>query len=187
MISGLRSLALLLLVLPAHAQTWDLQSLMKELAQVQKSDARFVEIRNIALLTQPVELKGTLSYERPQRLTKHVQSPVDETLSVDGDTLTLRSGSRQLVVSLRKEPAAGALVASVRATLAGDAAELERHYKTELSGTRGSWSLRLVPRDGRVRRAVESITLAGAGARLTKVDTLEANGDRSVMTIRHDG
>ena len=62
MISGLRSLALLLLVLPAHAQTWDLQSLMKELAQVQKSDARFVEIRNIALLTQPVELKGTLSY-----------------------------------------------------------------------------------------------------------------------------
>ena len=187
MISGLRSLAFLLVALPVQAQTWDLQSLMQEMSQVQKSDARFVEIRSIALLTQPVELKGTLSYERPQRLTKHVQSPVDETLSVDGDTLTMRSASRQQVISLRKEPAAGALVASVRATLAGDLAELERHYKTELSGTRGSWTLRLVPREARVRRAVESITLGGTGVRLTKIDTLEANGDRSVMTIRHDG
>ena len=74
-----------------------------------------------------------------------------------------------------------------RATLAGDLAELERHYKTEFSGTRASWSLRLVPREARVQRAVDSITLGGAGARLTKVDTLEANGDRSVMTIQHDG
>ena len=187
MISGALSLALLCLAFAAHAQSWDLQSMMKEMAQVSESRARFVEVRTIALLTQPVELKGTLSYERPQRLSKHVQSPVDETLSVDGDTLTMRSASRQQVISLRKEPAAGALVASVRATLAGDLAELERHYKTEFSGTRASWSLRLVPREARVQRAVDSITLGGAGARLTKVDTLEANGDRSVMTIQHDG
>jgi outer membrane lipoprotein-sorting protein len=187
MISGARSLALLLLVFPAHAQTWDLPSLMKEMSQVRESHARFVEIRHIALLTQPVELKGTLSYERPNRLVKHVQSPVDELLSVDGDTLTMGNPSKQRVISLRKEPAAGALVASVRATLAGDAAELERHYNVELSGNRAAWTLRLVPREARVRRAVESITLGGAGARLTKVDTLEANGDRSAMTIRHDG
>jgi outer membrane lipoprotein-sorting protein len=160
---------------------------MTEMSQVRESRAQFVEIRTIALLTQPVELKGTLSYERPRRLMKHVQSPVDEMLSVDGDTLTMRSASRQQVISLRKEPAAGALVASVRATLAGDLAELERHYRVELSGARASWTLRLVPREARVRRAVESITLGGAGARLSRVDTLEANGDRSVMTIRHDG
>jgi hypothetical protein len=187
MISGALSLALLLLVPPALAQGWNLQELMKEMAQVPASRARFVEIREIALLTQPVELKGTLTYERPQRLTKHVQSPVDETLSVDGDTLTLRNASKQRVISLRDEPAAGALVASVRATLAGDLAQLERHYKIELSGTRASWKLRLQPREARVRRAVDSITLGGAGARLTRIDTLEANGDRSVMTIRHDG
>ena len=160
---------------------------MKEMSQVRESHARFVEIRHIALLTQPVELKGTLSYERPGRLAKHVQSPVDELLRVDGDTLTMGKASKPRVISLREEPAAGALVASVRATLAGDLAELEHHYRVELSGARASWTLRLVPREARVRRAVESITLGGAGARLSRVDTLEANGDRSVMTIRHDG
>jgi outer membrane lipoprotein-sorting protein len=186
MISGARSLALMAFACSALAQTWDMKALMQEMAQVPASRARFVETREIALLTQPLELRGTLSYERPHRLAKHVQSPVDELLSVDGEQLTLRGKSGQRVVSLRDEPVAGALVASVRATLAGDLAELERHYRVELSGTRAAWSVRLQPRDARVRRAVDSIALGGAGARLTRIETHEANGDRSLMTIRHD-
>jgi outer membrane lipoprotein-sorting protein len=159
------------------------------MAQVPASQARFVETRHLALLTAPLELKGSLSYERPNRLAKHVQSPVDEVLSVDGDMLTLANKAKgeRRVVSLREQPAAGALVASVRATLAGDRGELERHYQVELSGTRPAWTLRLVPRDARVARTVEAITLAGADARLTRVETLEKSGDRSLMTIVHDG
>jgi outer membrane lipoprotein-sorting protein len=161
---------------------------MQAMAQVPSSSARFVETRHIALLTQPLELKGSLSYERPNRLSKHVLSPVDELLSVDGDALTVlnKTSGEQRVVSLRDQPAAGALVASVRATLAGDLAQLERHYKVELSGTRAAWSLRLVPRDARVKTFVETITLAGSGARLERIESLEASGDRSRMTILHD-
>jgi outer membrane lipoprotein-sorting protein len=162
---------------------------MQSMAQVPASRARFVETRHIGLLTRPLELKGSLSYERPDRLAKHVQSPVDEILSVDGDALTLvnKTKGESRVVSLREQPAAGALVASVRATLAGDLGELERHYKVELSGARAAWSLRLVPRDPRVGRYVEAITLAGAAARILRVETLETSGDRSLMTIVHDG
>jgi outer membrane lipoprotein-sorting protein len=162
---------------------------MQEMAQVPSSSARFVETRHIALLTQPVELKGSLSYERPDRLAKHVLSPVDELLSVDGDALTVLNKTRgeRRVVSLRDQPAAGALVASVRATLAGDLPQLERHYKVELSGTRAAWSLRLVPRDARVKAFVETITLDGSGARLERIESVEASGDRSRITILHDG
>jgi outer membrane lipoprotein-sorting protein len=189
MTSGARSLAVLLLAFPAQAQTWDLQALMQAMAQVPSSQARFVESRHIALLTAPLELKGRLSYERPNRLSKHVQSPFDEILSVDGDSLSVLNKARQQkrVISLREQPAAGALVASVRATLAGDRAELERHYQLELAGTRAAWTLRLVPRSAQLQGYVEAITFAGADARLARIETLEANGDRSVMTILHDG
>jgi outer membrane lipoprotein-sorting protein len=189
MISGARSLAFVLLAFSAHAQTWELPALMQEMARVPASRARFVEVRHMALLTQPLELKGSLTYERPHRLAKHVQSPVDELLSVDGDTLTVldQAKGEKRVIPLREQPAAGALVASVRATLAGDLAELERHYQVKLSGTRAAWNLRLVPREAQVRRAVDSIALAGAGARLDRLEVLEGNGDRSVMTILHDG
>jgi outer membrane lipoprotein-sorting protein len=189
MISGARSLVLALAAFSAHAQTWDLQALMQAMARVPQSRARFVETRHMAILTQPMELRGTLTYERPHRLAKHVQSPVDELLSVDGDTLTVLNQARgeKRVIPLSEQPAAGALVASVRATLAGDLAELERHYRVQLSGTRAAWSLRLVPREAQVRRAVDSIALAGAGERLDRLEVVEGNGDRAVMTILHDG
>ena len=159
------------------------------MAQVPSSHARFVETRQIALLTQPLELKGSLSYERPHRLSKHVQSPVDELLSVDGDALSVLNKTRgeSRVISLRDQPAAGALVTSVRATLAGDLPQLERHYKVAFSGTRAAWSLRLEPREARLKAYVESITLAGSGARLERIESIEASGDRSQMTILHDG
>jgi hypothetical protein len=188
MTSGARSLIFALLAFPAWGQAWDLPALMTEMARVEESRARFVETRHIALLTRPLELKGSLSYERPHRLAKHVLSPVDELLTVDRETLTVvnRTTGEQRLISLREQPAAGALVASVRATLAGDLAELERHYRAELSGARSAWRLRLEPRNPQVKRAVESVVLAGAGARIGRIEALEASGDRSVMTILHD-
>jgi hypothetical protein len=162
---------------------------MRDMAEVPASRSRFVETRHIALLTRPLELKGSLSYERPNRLSKHVQSPFDELLSVDGDAATLvnKTKGEQRVVLLREQPALGALVASVRATLAGDLPQLERHYRIDFSGRREAWSLRLVPRDSQVRAIVDTITLAGADARLKRIEVVETAGDRSVMTILHDG
>ena len=138
---------------------------------------------------RPLELKGSLRYERPNRISKHVQSPFDELLSVEGDALTLvnRAKGEQRILSLREQPALGALVESVRATLAGDLAQLERHYKVELSGAREAWSLRLAPRAAQVRAYVETITIAGSAARVRRIEVLETGGDRSVMTIVHDG
>jgi outer membrane lipoprotein-sorting protein len=191
MISGAgRLLLLAALALPwaALAEAWNLKGLMHDLAEVPASRARFVETRHIALLSQPLELKGTLSYERPHRLAKHVLSPFDELTSADGETLTVVNKTRgtQRLISLREHPEAGALVAGMRATLAGDQAQLERHYQLELSGTRASWTLRLRPRDARLKGFVDSVAMAGTAARVQRIEVLETGGDRSVMTILHD-
>jgi len=192
MISGVRSaitISLLCVCLPAWPQGWGLAELMHEMAQVQSRQSRFVETRHVAMLTRPLELKGSLTYERPNRLSKHVESPFDETLTVDGDALSLvnRTKGEQRSLSLKEQPVLRALVESVRATLAGDGAQLERHYQVQFSGTENAWQLRLVPRDTKLRSFVESVTMTGAGDRLQRIETLEGAGDRSVMTILHDG
>lgn len=191
MTSGVRSwLALLLLAsTPASAQGWNLDALMSEMAAVPASRTRFVETRHLAMLTQPLELKGSLSYERPDRLVKHVETPFDETLTVKGEVLSLvnQTKGEQRSLSLREQPALGALVEGVRATLAGDRAQLERHYRVQFSGRREAWRLHLVPRATQVRAHVESITVSGAAARAQRIEVLESTGDRSVMTIVHDG
>jgi len=191
MISGVRSVCALLLALPAlcFGQGFDLPALMREMAQVQSSKTRFVETRHLAMLTRPLELKGSLTYERPNRLTKHVESPFDEMLTVDGEALSLvnRTKGEQRFLSLKEQPALRALVESIRATLAGDGAQLERHYKVQFSGSQAAWRLQLVPRDTQLRAYVESITLTGSGARVQRIEALEGAGDRSVMTILHDG
>jgi outer membrane lipoprotein-sorting protein len=191
MTSGARSFlaALLLAPLPCLAQSWDLDALMREMAAVPASRTRFVETRRLALLTQPLELKGSLTYERPNRLTKHVESPFDELLTVDGEGLSLvnRTKGEQRFVSLREQPALGALVEGVRATLAGERAQLERHYRVQFSGARDAWRLRLTPRNAQLKGYVESIVLSGAAARLQRIEVSETSGDSSVMTILHDG
>jgi len=191
MTSGVRSwLALLSLASTlAFAQGWNLDALMSEMAAVPASRTRFVETRHLAMLTQPLELKGSLSYERPNRLVKHVETPFDELLTVDGEALSLvnKSKGEQRSLSLREQPALGALVEGVRATLAGDRAQLERHYRVQFSGRRDAWRLHLVPRATQVRAHVESITVSGAAARPQRIEVLESTGDRSVMTIVHDG
>ena len=191
MISGVRNVLAVSLWVPVlcFAQNWDLQALMREMAQVQSSKTRFVETRHLAMLTRPLELKGILTYERPNRLTKHVESPFDEMLTVDGEALSLvnRTKGEQRFLSLKEQPALRALVESIRATLAGDRAQLERHYQVQFSGKENAWQLRLVPRDSQLRSYVESITLNGAGARIHRIEALEGAGDRSIMTILHDG
>jgi outer membrane lipoprotein-sorting protein len=173
---------------PVGAESWTLQTLMQSMASIPSSRSSFIETRHIALLTQPLELKGRLTYERPNRLSKHVLSPFDELISVDGDALTVvnKTKGEQRFISLREQPQMRALVESVRATLAGDLAQLERHYHVEFSGTRGSWRMLLVPRDAKVRQYVVTIALAGAEARLARIEIAETGGDRSVMTILHD-
>jgi len=191
MISGVRNLLALLpfAATLALAQGWNLDALMSEMAAVPASRTRFVETRHLAMLTHPLELKGSLSYERPDRLVKHVESPFDETLTVNGEVLSLVNMTRgeRRSLSLREQPALGTLVESVRATLAGDRAQLERHYRVQFSGARDAWRLHLVPRATQVRAHVESITVSGAAARAQRIEVLESTGDRSVMTIVHDG
>jgi len=176
---------LLLATLPAAAQEepWDFGKLMAQLAQVQTSRARYSEVRRVAVLQKPLHLSGTLLYARPARLEKRQTLPFEEVMSVDGDWLTVEREGKTRRIALLNEPLVAALVETLRATLAGDGAELERLYSVRVGGTRQRWTLALTPRELEVAGVVKSISIAGSGSRIVRLEILEPGGDGSVMTI----
>jgi len=183
------SVALLLAAchLPGAAQeAFGLPALMQALAAVPAAEARFTEVRRMQLLRTPLEVQGTLRYMRPDRLERRVQSPYEETILIEGNRVSVDNPARgeRRSYALASLPAAYALVESLRATLAGDLAGLERHYHVKLAGGRDAWILSLTPRDAGVAGMLTEVRLQGSAAHITRIEFDEAAGDRTVMTLR---
>jgi len=170
----------------AQEGPWDFAQLMAQLAQVQTSKARYSEVKRVAVLREPLHFSGTLSYARPARIEKHQALPFKEVIRVDGELLTVEREGKTRSVALQGVPLVAALVESLRATLAGDGAELERLYTVKVEGTKQRWMLRLIPRDFEVAGVVKSIGITGSGSRVARIEILEPGGDSSVMTIHHE-
>ena len=167
----------------AQEEPWDFARLMAQLAQVQTTQARYSEVRHVAVLQKPLQLSGTLLYERPAVIEKRQILPFREVIRVDGDWLTVEREGKTRRIALLNEPLVGALVESLRATLAGDGAELERLYSVRVRGTRQRWTLELTPREVEIAGVVKSILIAGSDSRVARLEILEPSGDGSVMTI----
>lgn len=180
MLSGI---ALLCAAQLSRAAEWSLPQLMSRLAAVQESHARFQEEKRIAILTEPLKLSGTLHYVRPDRIEKHITQPYAESMRIKGDQLEWETQGKTRVLSLRSQPQLWALAESLRATLAGDLAALQQHYKVRLDGTPGQWSMTLEPRYDSLSQFIEQIRLQGENNRLRQVEIIEANGNRSLMKI----
>jgi hypothetical protein len=165
------------------AADWGLPQLMSGFADVAESRARFHEEKHMAMLTEPLQLSGTLHYVRPDQIEKRVTQPYVESLRINRDRLEWDSQGRTRTLSLRSQPQIWALVESLRATLAGDLPALQRHYKVKLEGTRTHWSLTLEPRYASLSQFIEQIRMQGLDNQLREVEIVEANGDRSLMRI----
>jgi outer membrane lipoprotein-sorting protein len=174
--------------LASKAGQWSLPQLMESMAQVSSHQSRFIETKTIAILKTPMESSGTLAYRRPSFVEKHVLSPQNETLTVDGDELTLENNGtkKKRSIRLRNNLPVWAFVEGIRATLAGDLKTLQRFYEIRLEGTQARWVLSLTPADESMRQMVQAIRIEGTDNRMMIVDVMEAGGDRSVMAIKHD-
>ncbi|HET9403783.1 MAG TPA: outer membrane lipoprotein carrier protein LolA [Burkholderiales bacterium] len=167
---------------------WDVNRLMRELGQVKSSRARFVESKHIAILSAPLESTGTLLYTAPGRLEKHTQTPRRESLVLEGDRLILENKDRnqRRTFALQDQPVIWAFVESIRSTLAGDLATLNRFYQVALDGGERQWRLTLKPAEPDMQGMVSEIRIGGSRNRVNTIEIIETQGDRSVMTITAD-
>jgi len=136
----------------APAAALELDAVLGLLAAVPAAKNNFTETKHSALLSAPLVLKGTLAYQRPDRLEKNVLSPYEERTVIAAGSVTVenRTTKQTRTFSLASSQAVAALVESMRATLAGDRASLERHYKLKLEGQLEAWVIELAPRDRKV-------------------------------------
>jgi outer membrane lipoprotein-sorting protein len=177
--------AVLALTLPAaHAASGDLQELMHLLAARRHGQADFVEQHFLGVLKRPVESYGVMIYDAPRRLEKRTVEPRPERLVLDGEELTIERKGHTHVLDLAAYPSLLPFIESLRATLAGDLPALERVFKVDFSGTLERWTLTLSPRDSKVSKTVSQVRVDGSRDALLKVEILETNGDRSLMTLR---
>jgi len=157
---------------------------MSLLAQRKHGHVTFVEEHFLAVLDRPVESSGELLYDAPDHLEKRTLKPKPESLVLDHGVITARRGRHTYVLNLSDYPQIVPLIDSIRATLAGDRASLERVFQVQLDGDLGKWKLLLVPADATVARTVKQIRIEGARDAIHSVEIQQADGDRSLMQIR---
>lgn len=144
----------------------------------------FVEQRFLRFLDEPVESSGRLSYRPPDRLERITDKPRPESMVLDGDTLSMTRDGRTRSLSVSQLPAVGALVGSIRDLLAGNRAALEPRYRAIAQGDDANWQLVLLPSDAELATLVTRIVVAGQADRIATIEIQQADGDRSLMTLR---
>ncbi len=174
--------ASLLLAPLAHAAT-DIDQLMSALAQRKHGHVTFSEEKFIAVLDKPVKSSGELLYDAPDRLEKRTLSPKPESLVLQNGVVTADRGRRHYVLDLHQYPQIVPFIESIRATLAGDRAALEQVFRLSFEGNLDAWTLALAPLDPKLADTVKQIRINGTQDAIHRVEILEADGDRSVLTI----
>ena len=178
------SLGLMLSMLSLTANAaWDMQQLMDTLAQNKSARSTFVEKKYIAILDKPVESSGELVYTAPDILEKRTLKPKAETMAIHGDELIIERGQQKHRLQLQAYPELAAFIDSIRGTLSGDRKALERSYQLSLEGSAERWTLRLLPLNEKMAAVIQRISITGVREQIRSIETSQADGDHSVMTI----
>lgn len=161
----------------------DYPQLLELLAQRRHGHVSFTETQYLAILDRPLHSSGELLYDAPDRLEKRTVKPRAETLTLEHGVLTAHRGHRTYVMALRDYPLLAPFIESIRATLAGDRAALERLFRVEFAGSLARWTLLLTPIDATLGRAVRDIRIEGERDAIHTVEIHQRDGDRSLLSI----
>jgi len=184
---GWRTAAVLLLwtvCAPVHAQAWDVDRLMQQLAGIPEGQVNYTERKYSALLSKPAVSSGVLSFHRPDSVEKEMRTPNKERYAIAGDEVVVARNGAERRYALASQPALAALAASLRGVLLGDQALLRRYFKMELQGDERAWRLALEPLDASVARYVTRVSVTGSAGRIQSIDTEEASGDHSLLQVQ---
>ena len=162
----------------------DLNAVMKQLATVKQSKSEFIETKSISLLDNEIKLSGLLEYTAPNSFIKQTLIPRHELFKVIGNELHIKNaegGESNLLVS--NHPVIEMFVEAYRGILSGNLKKLTEFYTIKFKGNSKRWHISLIPIEEEALEYIEVITVEGQGATISKILTLEASGDKSIMHI----
>ncbi|HWW19938.1 MAG TPA: outer membrane lipoprotein carrier protein LolA [Steroidobacteraceae bacterium] len=166
---------------PAADSAGALDQVMSLFAQRRHAEASFTEEKYLSVLRHPISSSGRLIYEAPDHLEERTLTPRPQSVVLDHGLLSMKIGQRLRTLRLADYPQLAPLIDSIRATLAGDRAQLERAFSLEFSGDAEHWQLHLRPLDA--HSPLTQIDLSGARDEVNEVRMQQRDGDHSVMRI----
>lgn len=167
-------------------QACTLVEILDSRATMRESSAEFTQERRIRYVSEPLFSSGRLRYVAPDRLEMAVVAPQAESFVYEDGVLTIDvagSGAAKHV-SVESDPVLSAMFAGLVGTLSGDQEALKSEFHVAFQATSCRWTITLVPKLKRVLAKVSEIQMRGTGARIEAAEIVQANGDRSVLTIR---
>ena len=170
-----------LVFLCSAAGAADLEELMRGMAESRGVVADFREVKEIAVLTEPLETRGRLYFVPPDRMLRESHAPVESRLVVDGDRVRMEQPGR--VLDLSESAMARGFVENFVVLWSGDLEALRERYRVGFDADASGWELTLTPRDATLGRVIETISLRGSSETLREIETREVDGDRTLMIL----
>jgi hypothetical protein len=161
----------------------DLSALLAGMRSATGVVARFRETKELKLLSSPLEAAGTIYFLPPARLVREITSPGRSRLIVDGDQVRFEDETGSKAMDLSGSPIARQLIDSFVVLFNGDEKRLKELYEASFSADGNAWKLHLVPRSMPLNRMVASFDLAGTGAHIDRMESVEPDGDRTITVF----
>lgn len=164
----------------------ELAGLLERIRVEPPARVAFTEQRQNRLLKEPMVLGGHLAYLDAGHLQKVVETPFTETLSIEGDEVTISGNGRERRLSLRNRQSFRVMLQGIEAVMAGDGAVLQEHFEVALAGDDRDWRIELVPRSGRLARQLQGMSVAGAGDLVRSIRFELADGEWQRLELLHE-
>ncbi len=168
---------------PTQASPVGLDELMDRFAASRGVRARFRETKHLALLVKPLETEGLLFFAPPNWLARYTTRPGVSSVVVRGDRVAFHDETGHQQLTLGSNDVARHFIDNLVLLLRGDLPGLRSRYAVAFRSEDAGWELTLEPRSEAVRSVVEWIRFDGRGERLTRLETLETSGDRTVTVF----
>lgn len=162
----------------------DIDSLMELFATSGGVRAHFQESRHLSILSDPIETHGMLYFAPPDRLARHANRPGRSSVVVEAGRVSFGDETGQRSFDVSTSVVAQTLVSNLMVVFRGDLKSLRARHSISFhhdGGNGGGWTLELEPRSRIVRGIIERVRFTGTGRELTAMETLESNGDRTIM------
>ncbi len=150
------AILIVLLVLFAPAPAIGGSAELPELVQHETAVGRFVQRRQLPELERPIVSRGRFAYSAERGLLWLIEAPIESRLVIDAE------GVRQDGEPVRGSAAFEAIRPLFESLFSGDLGPLERDFTVSREDAGQDWRLVLSPRDGRLARALDRITIEGA-------------------------
>lgn len=147
---------------------------LPELVRHETTTGEFVQRRRLPELERPIVSRGRFAYSAGRGLLWLIEAPIESRLVVDAQ------GVYQDGEPVRGSGAFEAIRPLFESLFSGDLGALEREFEVIREDAGAGWRLALSPSDGRLARAVERITIEGAGTPRRLV-IAASDGSRTVL------